>query len=101
MKKTPRLSHSAQLAVNDQDLDPSILAPGDRVRMSMLGVERHPKYQGREGTIVGMGSPNSFRVKFDDLVTIQGIYRDYLEKSPKGRRLGKAHTVKARQHHDA
>jgi ribosomal 50S subunit-recycling heat shock protein len=46
--------------------------------MSPLGLERHPSYGAREGVIVGMGSPNSMRVKFDDRVTVQAIHRDYL-----------------------
>lgn len=52
---------------------------GARVRMSRLGRERHPKYGDREGLIVGRGTPSSWRVKFDDRVTIQAIHRDYLE----------------------
>lgn len=52
---------------------------GARVRMSRLGRERHPKYGGREGLIVGRGTPSSWRVKFDDRKTIQAIHRDYLE----------------------
>lgn len=62
----------------DRELDPDRLTYGDRVRMSPLGLERHPSYGAREGAIVGMGSPNSMRVKFDDRVTVQAIHRDYL-----------------------
>ena len=62
----------------DRDLYPDRLTYGDRVRMSPLGLERHPSYVAREGVIVGMGSPNSMRVKFDDRVTVQAIHRDYL-----------------------
>ena len=64
----------------DRELDPDRLTYGDRVRMSPLGLERHPSYGPREGVIVCMGSPNSMRVKFDDRVTIQAIHRDYLER---------------------
>jgi len=64
----------------DRELDPDRLTYGDRVRMSPLGLERHPSYGAREGVIVGMGSPNSMRVKFDDRVTVQAIHRDYLER---------------------
>ncbi len=64
----------------DRELDPDRLTYGDRVRMSPLGLERHPSYGAREGIIVGMGSPNSMRVKFDDRVTVQAIHRDYLER---------------------
>ena len=62
----------------DRELDPDRLTYGDRVQMSPLGLERHPSYGAREGVIVGMGSPNSMRVKFDDRVTVQAIHRDYL-----------------------
>ncbi len=62
----------------DRELEPDRLSYGDRVRMSPLGLERHPSYGAREGVIVGMGSPNSMRVKFDDRVTVQAIHRDYL-----------------------
>jgi hypothetical protein len=64
----------------DRDLDPDRLIYGDRVRMSPLVLERHPSYGAREGEIVGMGSLNSMRVKFDDRVTVQAIHRDYLER---------------------
>jgi hypothetical protein len=66
----------------DRDLDPDRLTYGDRVRMSPLGLARHPSYGSREGVIVGMGSPNSMRVKFDERVTVQAIHRDYLERVP-------------------
>jgi len=58
---------------------PAGLFHGARVRMSQLGRERHPKYGDREGLIVGQGSPSSWRVKFDERVTVQAIHRDYLE----------------------
>jgi len=64
------------------DVDPDRLTYGDRVRMSPRGLERHPSYGTREGVIVGMGTPSSVRVKFDDRVTIQAIHRDYLERAP-------------------
>ena len=55
---------------------------GDRVVMSELGRQRHPRYGLRQGTIVGYGSPSSRRVKFDDSKTVQSIYIGYLELSP-------------------
>ena len=54
------------------------LALGDRVRMSALGLERHPKYGKREGVIVGKSSPSSFRVKFDERETVQTNHHTYL-----------------------
>ncbi|WP_234826887.1 hypothetical protein [Rhodopseudomonas palustris] len=57
------------------------LGRGDRVRMSALGRERHPRYGNREGVIVGQGSPSSWRVKFDDRKTVQAIHQDYLERA--------------------
>ena len=56
---------------------------GARVRMSPLGRERHPGCGDGEGTIVGSGSPSSWRVKFDDRKTIQAIHKDYLQAAPK------------------
>lgn len=68
-------------AIDGREFDPDWIVPGDRVRMSALGLQRHPKFSEREGLVVGMGSPNSLRVKFDGLVTAQAIYRDYLVKA--------------------
>jgi hypothetical protein len=64
----------------EQDLDPDWLNYGDRVRMNAFGLERHPTYGSREGVIVGMGTRNSLRVKFDDRITVQAIHRDCLER---------------------
>ncbi|MGM4917915.1 hypothetical protein [Tardiphaga sp. 813_E8_N1_3] len=63
----------------DDSKPPPQLFRGARVRMSLLGRERHPKYGDRQGVIVGHGSPSSWRVKFDERKTIQAIHRDYLE----------------------
>ena len=76
--------------VDGRDLEPDWLDLGDRVRMNALGLERHPKCHGREGAIVGMGTPNSVRVKFDDRVTVQAISRSYLERAPAKDRLVRA-----------
>ncbi|HEY0327972.1 MAG TPA: hypothetical protein VGC77_02660 [Rhodopseudomonas sp.] len=59
-----------------------LLEQGARVRMNGFGRERHPHYRGREGTIVGVGSPGSCRVQFDDTKTPVAIYRGYLELVP-------------------
>jgi hypothetical protein len=56
------------------------LALGDRVRMSELGLSRHPKYASREGVIVGKVSASSLRVKFDERKQVQTIHHTYLEK---------------------
>lgn len=66
---------------------PPCLRLGARVWMSPLGRERHPGYGDREGTIVGSGSPSSWRVKFDDRKTIQAIHKDYLQAEVRGRSL--------------
>jgi hypothetical protein len=58
---------------------PQRLFPGARVRMSQLGLERHPKYGDRDRVIVGRGSPSSWRVKFDARKTVEAIHQDYLE----------------------
>lgn len=63
----------------DDSKSPPRLFRGARVRMSLLGRERHPKYGDRQGVIVGHGSPSSWRVKFDERTTVQAIHRDYLE----------------------
>ena len=57
------------------------LALGDRVRMSMLGRARHPRYGDLQGLIVGRGSPSSWRVKFDERKCVQALHRAYLEKA--------------------
>jgi len=62
--------------------EPASLERGDRVVMSELGRRRHPRYGFRQGTIVGYGSPNSRRVKFDDSKTVQSIHVGYLEILP-------------------
>jgi hypothetical protein len=62
--------------------DTPLLERGDRVVMSELGRQRHPRYGFRQGTIVGYGSPNSRRVKFDDSKTVQSIHIGYLEQLP-------------------
>lgn len=77
-----RMSQVDRGAIDGREFDPDWIGPGDRVRMSGLGLQRHPKFSGREGLVVGMGSPNSLRVKFDGLVTAQAIYRDCLVKAP-------------------
>jgi hypothetical protein len=56
------------------------LALGDRVRMSELGLARHPKYASREGVIVGKVSANGMRVKFDERKQVQTIHHSYLVK---------------------
>lgn len=66
---------------DESGLDPGWLTYGDRVQMNAFGLERHPTYGGRQGVIVGMGTRNSLRVKFDDRVTVQAIHRDYLERA--------------------
>jgi hypothetical protein len=66
----------------DDRSKPSRFGRGARVRMSPLGRERHPRYGDRQGVIVGRGSPSSWRVKFDERVTVQAIHEDYLERVP-------------------
>jgi hypothetical protein len=56
------------------------LARGDRVQMSALGRARHPSYGDIQGLVVGQGSPNSWRIKFDERKHVQAIHSDYLEK---------------------
>jgi hypothetical protein len=56
------------------------LALGDRVRMSELGLARHPKYASHEGIIVGKVSASGLRVKFDERKYVQTIHHSYLVK---------------------
>lgn len=64
--------------------DTPTLHIGQRVRMSALGRERHPRYGDRRGVIVGQGSPSSWRVKFDERVNVQSIHGNYLEPEAAG-----------------
>jgi hypothetical protein len=59
-------------------LAPSPLVRGDRVRMSELGLARHPKYASHRGVVVGRVSANGLRVKFDERTQIQTIHHSYL-----------------------
>jgi hypothetical protein len=54
------------------------LAPGDRVRMSALGLARHPKYASHKGVVVGKVSASGLRVKFDERKQLQTIHHSYL-----------------------
>ncbi len=56
------------------------LVLGDRVRMSELGLARHPKYASHEGVVVGRVSANGLRVKFDARKQVQTIHHSYLMK---------------------
>jgi hypothetical protein len=56
------------------------LALGDRVRMSELGLARHPKYASHEGVVVGKVSSSGMRVKFDERKHVQTIHHSYLMK---------------------
>jgi hypothetical protein len=60
------------------------LAPGDRVRMSELGLARHPKYASHEGVVVGKVSATGVRVKFDERKQLQTIHLSYLMKVAEG-----------------
>jgi hypothetical protein len=60
------------------------LVPGDRVRMSALGLARHPKYASHEGVVVGMVSASGVRVKFDERKQRQTIHHSYLMKVGEG-----------------
>jgi hypothetical protein len=60
------------------------LVPGDRVRMSPLGLARHPKYASHEGVVVGKVSATGVRVKFDERKQRQTIHHSYLTKVAEG-----------------
>jgi hypothetical protein len=72
---------AAMIEMSDKVIDSKApLALGDRVRMSELGLARHPKYASREGVIVGKVSASGLRVKFDERKQVQTIHHTYLEK---------------------
>lgn len=77
------VKHGSSLNTTSRILDQQdvvrSLSTGDRVQMSPLGRERHPKYDNRQGILIGRGSPSSWRVRFDGYKTIQGIHESYLE----------------------
>ena len=75
-----RESGGADSAANPPLQAKQSLARGDRVQMSALGRARHPSYGDRQGLVVGQGSPNSWRIKFDARKHVQTIHSDYLEK---------------------
>lgn len=54
-------------------------AKGDRVCMSPLGAERHPRYVGQRGTVVGMSRyPSVVRIQLDQSRTPVALHKDYL-----------------------
>ncbi|MGO4717434.1 hypothetical protein [Bradyrhizobium sp. 2TAF24] len=59
-----------------------VLAIGDRVRMSALGQDRHPRYGDVEGVLIRKTAASAWRVKFDGRNALQTIHRDYLERVP-------------------
>jgi hypothetical protein len=60
----------------------SIIAIGERFRMSSLGAARNPRLADKEGRIVGASRLNSsIRVLFDGRKTPISLHRDYIEPS--------------------
>lgn len=52
---------------------------GDRIRLSELGLSRHPHYAEREGTVVGWCvNPSGIRILWDGTGSPIAMYRDYL-----------------------
>jgi hypothetical protein len=56
------------------------LTKGDCVHLSELGFFRHPRYVGKEGTVVGRGSyPSGLRVVWGNARSPITMHTDYLE----------------------
>ncbi len=54
-------------------------ALGDRVCMSPLGVERHPRYAEQRGTVIGLSRyPSVVRIQLDRSRTPVALHKDYL-----------------------
>lgn len=67
------------------------LWPGDRFRLSPLGVERCPRL-GRTGTVIGHAKTKSvYRVGIDGTRSDRGIHRSYIMLEPD---VAAAHPIK-------
>ena len=93
LKKYSAVQHGSSLKTTSQILylqDVELpLSTGDHVQMSPLVLARHPKYDNRQGILIGRGSPSSWRVKFDGYKTVQSIHESYLEPiTPESRDSG-------------
>jgi len=65
-------------AAPEDDAEP--LKQGDRVRLSDLGMLRHPRYAGREARVVGgCKNPGSVRVVWEQSRTPVAMHRSFLE----------------------
>jgi hypothetical protein len=57
------------------------ISKGDRISLSELGRSHHPRYTGREGTVIGYSVyPSSLRIIWDELRTPVAIHRNYLQR---------------------
>jgi hypothetical protein len=55
------------------------LKPGDRFRLSLLGIERCPKLATSSGTIVNVTRMKSLlRVRFDGTKSVRSFHRSYI-----------------------
>lgn len=72
-----RTKASAEASIK-QELEERF-AMGDRVCMSPLGAERHPRYAEQRGTVVGLSRyPSVVRIQLDRSRTPVALHKDYL-----------------------
>jgi hypothetical protein len=60
--------------------DDARLKQGDRVRLSELGLSRHPRYAGREARVIGAcKNPSGVRVVWEKSRTPVAMHRSFLQ----------------------
>jgi hypothetical protein len=65
-------------AVPEDDALP--LKQGDRVRLSELGMSRHPRYAGREARVIGgCKNPSGVRVVWEESRTPVAMHKSFLQ----------------------
>jgi hypothetical protein len=56
------------------------LKQGDRVRLSELGMSRHPRYAGREARVIGgCKNPSGVRVVWEESRTPVAMHKSFLQ----------------------
>jgi hypothetical protein len=61
------------------------LKEGDRVRLSDLGMSRHPRYAGREARVVGgCKNPSGIRVVWEQTRTPVAMHKSFLQPLDSG-----------------
>jgi hypothetical protein len=74
-------------AVPDNEERP--IQQGDRVRLSELGMSRHPRYAGREARVVGgCKNPSGVRVVWEKSRTPVAMHKSFLQLLDGGASIG-------------